>query len=493
MKNGLIEENGKLVYYEDDVPFHAGVIRLDGAIYYIGRGGIAVTGKHTVHSSMSNGILKHGIYTFGEDGKLVEGSYVALQQVTRRRRRSRHHRKSAPKKKFSLSKNTKKQLLILSGILLLALLLVGVSTLLDGGKNNFGASVQTTQGNVVTEAPNTTVAPTTTAAVTTVQEIQIKLPELAEEVVLVSSGALDAYYGKITIWEARMDGDPYKPFVFEYDLYGKDGVLSYSENEDFSSAVEVALDGSKTSLKIDNLKTGTQYYYKVTVEGKDYTGTFKTAASTRFVQVDGLYNARDIGGYTTQDGKTVKQGMIIRGAEYDGVVEPGYLLTKDSILYMQNTFGFAYDMDLREASLFAGEYVSYLGNQVRHEFYTAPQYGEIFNESAKDSLKRIFSDLADEANYPMYMHCTYGADRTGTIVFLLQGLLNMSEEEMVREYQRTGFFRSGYASSEKCDEIISGLAGQEGSSLQKKIVSFLLNDIGVTQAEIDSIRSILLQ
>ena len=468
MKEGLFFEEGELRYYKSGQLYHAGVVEQDGAYYYINSRGRAVKGQHIVHGEMTNGLLKRGTYTFGEDYKLVKGSYVAPKK--RKKKKEVTNKKQTSARALLKNKSVR---WILIGLALLVLL-TAVAAIVDRAAG----------GESVFFKPRPASNPAAK---------KVDLPSFEEEVLLCSAGAKQLYDGEITAKQASEQGAAYRAFSFNYQLRGASGVLYLSESPELTEAKEYVLPESENKCLINNLKTDTQYYYKVVVDGKEYPGTFKTAASSRFVSINGAVNTRDIGGYVNLDGKTVKQGMIIRGSEIDGLVEKNYYIPSEFLAGIQDTFGFVYEFDLRGANLYQGAYRSRLGEDVTHKFYGAPQYGEIFSDYYLPALKDIFTDLADPDNYPMYMHCTYGSDRTGTIVFLLQGVLNMSQEQMIAEFQRTGFHTVDYADSQSMSIVIDGLQQYEGDTIQEKIVTYLKTVVGVTEAQLQSIRRILLE
>lgn len=454
MKNGLFLENDELIYYKDDKPVHAGVIKVDDDYYYISSEGRAVKGVHHVHTVMAHDLLKRGTYTFGDDYKLIKNSYVAPKH----RKKSRKNRK-------------RKQYIKIACITLFICVVIALLSFIGDVIKSNGSNTDNTDNS----------------------ESNIILTTYDDEVLLCSTGAKKLYDKEIDITTAKETGEPYRPFVFEYTLLEDVGTLLLSEHENLSNADEYVLSPDKTSLTIDNLKTGTTYYYKVATKDEEAHGTFTTAKSNRFVTIDGITNTRDIGGYVTNDGKTVKQGLLIRGVEMDALVVASYYVPSDSVGKTMDTFSFATDFDLREPTVYTGKYTSKLGSNVKHHFYDSPMYGHIFNETYAPNLKKIFSDLADDSNYPMYLHCTYGTDRTGTIVYLLQGILNVSQEDMINEYALTDFYDDCYATETSLDVINDGLQKYKGDTIQEKIVDFLTTDIGVTDKEIESIRKIFLE
>ena len=320
---------------------------------------------------------------------------------------------------------------------------------------------------------------------------KIVLPEFTEDVLLCSTAAKSEYDGTRSLASAVQYGDPYRAFLFQYEFVGTSGTLQLSTDAAFEGYREYPMPEGDTAVTVDNLLVDTTYYYRVLVNDEVYEGTFHTALSTRYVSIPGLVNTRDIGGGTTLDGKTVRQGLLIRGVELDGLVYSAYCIESEAVSAVQETFGFVYDLDLRESTTYLGPYTSPLG--VPHQFYTAPMYGEIFSEEFAESLYEIFSDLADPENYPMYLHCTYGRDRTGTVVFLLEGILNMSEEDMLREYMRSSYCFPLLVETDYMAVVLDGLQYYAGDTLQERIVTFLTTEIGITQEQIQSIRDIFLE
>lgn len=510
LKNGLFYENGELIYYEKGFPCHAGVIRVEDSIYYISYEGKAVRGQCIVHRDMANGILKRGTYTFGKDYKLVPGSYRAPHMFKKRKRaktiKTSEDRSLKHIWRYLVENGHHKKI---AATLVTLVLIVGLVLVVSWSERfnvpgKMASTVQTneatenqTEQNAVAEKetrPQQETTPekeTMPEQETTSGKVMVVLPQYKEDVLLCSQTAKMEYDGEITIKDAIKGGDPYRPFVFEYTFENSSGTLWLGEKADLSDAKQYELPKHQQKVEIHNLKVDTDYYYKVLVAGQEYLGNFHTAQSTRYLHISGLENTRDIGGGITQDGKKVKQGLLIRGPEMDGLTTEECFVPEEQVAAVKQEFGFMYDMDLRSSQIYISEYYSKLG--IPQNFYYAPRYGQIFNKGYSKALKRVFQDLAKPENYPVYMHCSWGRDRTGTMVFLLQAVLNMSEEDMWQEFRRSAYSHSKMAINEDMQVVVAGLEPYEGDTLQEKIITFLTTEIGVTYEELESIRSILLE
>lgn len=269
-----------------------------------------------------------------------------------------------------------------------------------------------------------------------------------------------------------------------------------ADNEKLADPVVYNTDGKSDKVDVYHLKTGYQYYYKINITFNNGTqtsvcGSFKTAAGPRVITVDGAFNLRDIGGWETTDGRRIKQGLLYRGCELDGSVESQYKITSDGINTMLTVLGIKMDMDLRAST--DNKYgTNALGASVEHNYYAAPMYVNVFkNKESSETIRKIFSDLAVADNYPIYLHCTYGQDRTGTVCYLLEGLLGVEETSMLKDYQLSGLHHGDVASNQ-FGEFVKTIEELPGSTIQNKIEGWLLS-IGVTADEIEAIRAIFLE
>lgn len=342
------------------------------------------------------------------------------------------------------------------------------------------------------------------------ESIRLSLPFFTEEQTLISDAALaclsvgEGETVQTVLAPFRESGrrlDVGLPVTLEFSVSGipvghfLDTIkVEVDENEDFLAPRVYHLDATKRSVDLYFLKTATKYHYRITLLfsgdlSTAMTGSFVTADTPRILSVEGLVNVRDIGGWKTKDGRVIRQGMLIRGSELDGAVEESYDVSSTGLMDALTVLGIRTDMDLR-AETDNVDHTHALGANVKHRYYDVAMYEGILQKGQGERVCAVFSDLAKPETYPVYLHCTYGADRTGTICFLLEALLGLSEEDLVREYELTTLYHTS-VTAENLTALRQYLDSLEGDSLQEKTENYLLS-IGVTAAEIESIRSILL-
>ena len=295
--------------------------------------------------------------------------------------------------------------------------------------------------------------------------------------------------------------DVSSPVILNYDITGLGAAhavvgatVEVSETEDFRKPLVIERDHVR-SIKISNLKTGTEYFYRINIAVSNgqtlaVQGSFQTAKSPRILSVEGAVNVRDIGGWKTGNGETVRQGMIYRGSELDGAVESSFKLTSAGMETMLQTLGIRKDLDLRAES--ENPYgIDALGAGVEHIYFDMPMYAELFTEQGKAKVGELFSLLAEESNYPVYIHCTYGLDRTGTVCALLEALLGVGKDDILMDYRLSGLYHKNIPQNSMEDFLVQ-LEACPGYNLQEKAEKFLLS-AGVTEEEITEIRRIMLQ
>ncbi len=283
--------------------------------------------------------------------------------------------------------------------------------------------------------------------------------------------------------------------------------LFLSESEDLSNAALYKGNKNKTEITLSDCLPNQIYYYRFVQTMTDGTQVkspivkLEIAASPRFISIDGVANARDAGGYQSSLPGSVKLGMIYRGNELDGMGagksnvpmwQEHFLLSEEGRTVMTELLGIRCEMDLRGSEYQRTE--SAIESGISYVHHPIDSYSHAFSSSNYAVYRAAFRDFADPNNYPMYVHCTYGADRTGTIFFMLGALLGMSREDLIKEYELSGFFYESMSREKKGDfrSFLQKFDALPGATTAEKAEGWC-RKIGVTGEEIASIRSILLE
>ncbi len=134
--------------------------------------------------------------------------------------------------------------------------------------------------------------------------------------------------------------------------------------------------------------------------------------------------------------------------------------------------------------------------QVRYVNIPTMPYDSIANPQYTGRYRELFALLARSESYPLYIHCWGGADRTGTLLFLIEALLGMCHEDLATDYELTSLSIWGerLRNTEAYEDLVQTLAlfAPKGSTLQNQVERYL-RVIGVTNEEVEQIRTLLVE
>lgn len=226
-------------------------------------------------------------------------------------------------------------------------------------------------------------------------------------------------------------------------------------------------------------------------EGK--AGTLKPLDALRWIKTRPTsaeaWNVRDLGGWPC-DGGTVQYGLLIRGGR----------ITDADRDVLVGELGVQHEIDLRgkegrDPSDGEIAVASPLGSDV---WFTIAQKAAMYTLTPVETWQMYLRCVIDAVTHrePVYFHCTAGADRTGTLACVLEGLLGMSQSDIDKDYELTTFYSGAGtdANARRRNEqdwikLISAINEVSGDSFRDKCVHFAVGTCGMTMADINAYRA----
>lgn len=250
----------------------------------------------------------------------------------------------------------------------------------------------------------------------------------------------------------------------------------------------------------------------------------------RKLSMDGSYNTRELGGYKTADGKSVKWGVLFRSDKLSDISLEDQKYLKN--LGIQRIVDFRSKAEKTEDPDKIPDGVAYIEMPIEVDGAMRTKIeailkGEI-NRNVKDFLieaneefiknyshiySKFLKDLAKEQK-PTMFHCTAGKDRAGFAAAITLIAIGVSKEDAINDYMKTNEY-----TAKRIDEMISKielmslyqtdgellrpLLGVEREYLEAafkaaeneygSIENYIRSGLNISEKEIQQLRSFLLE
>jgi protein-tyrosine phosphatase len=247
-----------------------------------------------------------------------------------------------------------------------------------------------------------------------------------------------------------------------------------------------------------------------------------STALDRTITFELAFNVRDLGGLPTEDGRSIRRGVLYRG---DGVHRlAGADLEKARGLGLRTVVDLRTAGEIERGGRFPVEEhpVDWLNLPILDRMWSeddlvattgavdflCDRYLDMLR-SGGDAIARIMGLAADGS--PLLFHCAAGKDRTGVVAAVLLGLAGVPREEIAADYHATAGAMAAFVDwlTVTYPEALDSMTSQPPEYLEaphQTMVSFLeqvderhgsmegcVTELGVDPATIDRLRSTIIE
>lgn len=219
--------------------------------------------------------------------------------------------------------------------------------------------------------------------------------------------------------------------------------------------------------------------------------------NNRVINIDGVVNARDLGGLQTGNGSTTNGGRFFRAAALHDITKSGIeqveelgvsniidLRSKAELAQHPNPF-----KDISGINYYSVPMLDHLHSNLASGSKeplpkTLEQLYEHILTSHKKELAETFNILADSKGGTIF-HCTVGKDRTGLTSMFLLNLAEVPEQAIVDDYSLSESFLKPYF--KRMNENVSELAYISYPSAMEYTLKWLNDNYGGTEQYLNEI------
>ncbi|MGW4324808.1 tyrosine-protein phosphatase [Nocardia sp. NPDC004573] len=227
-----------------------------------------------------------------------------------------------------------------------------------------------------------------------------------------------------------------------------------------------------------------------------------TVAADPALHLQGVHNARDIGGYRTTDGRIVRSGLVYRTGQLNNATPDDLAALTDRRVRSVHDLRTVYERALGPDRVPAGATAHWAdvigqappqviattltgGDGLYRAFVTAPGANEAFASVLRDVIG------ADGA---VLFHCTAGKDRTGWAAAVLLTVLGIDRATVTEDYLLSNRFRNA-----RHDDPLNGVqaawlaaAFDQANQTYGSFDAYVRDGLRLTDADIAALRARLL-